>query len=124
MIQGYEQMFGRLPKRNIYSPLEKGDHPELGTSELCNPRNVQKYQSLVGSLKWAVSIRRINITTAVMPLSSVCAVPRTGHLERAKRVVSYVACFKEVPYASVLLSLTIQISQISPTIGHTNTMVP
>ena len=95
MIQGYEQMFGSLPKRNVYSPLEKGDHPELDTSELCNPTDVQKYQSLVGSLQWAVSIGRIDITTAVMTLSSFRAVPRKGHLERAKRVVSYVSRFKE-----------------------------
>jgi hypothetical protein len=88
-------MFGHLPKRNVYSPLEKGDHPELDTSKLCNPIDVQKYQSLVGSLQWAVSIGRMDITTAVMTLSSFRAVPQQGHLERAKRVVSYVAHFKE-----------------------------
>jgi hypothetical protein len=95
VIQGYEQMFGRMPKRNVYSPLEKGDHPELDTSELCNPTDVQKYQSLIGTLQWAVSIGRIDITTAVMTLSSFRAVPRLGHLERAKRVISYLARFKE-----------------------------
>jgi hypothetical protein len=75
-------MFGSLPKRNVYSPL-------------CDPVDVHNYQSLVASLQWAVSIKRINITTAVMTLSSFRAVPRQGHLERAKRVVSYVARFKE-----------------------------
>ncbi len=95
MVQGYEQMFGCTPKRNVYSPLEKGDHPELDTSDLCDGTETQQYQSLIGSLQWAVSIGRIDITTAVMTLSSFCAVPRKGHLERAKRVVSYVAKFKE-----------------------------
>jgi hypothetical protein len=75
MIQGYKQMFGRLPKRNIYSPLEKGDRPELDTSELCNPIGVQKYESLLGSLQWVISIGRIDITAAVMTLSSFHAAP-------------------------------------------------
>jgi hypothetical protein len=75
MIQGYEQMFGSMPKRKVYSPLEKGDHPELDTSELCDMTDVEKYQSLIGSLQWAVSLGRIDITTAVMTLSSFRAVP-------------------------------------------------
>jgi hypothetical protein len=56
MIQGYEQMFGCTPKRNIYAPLEKGDHPELDTSDLCGSTETHKYQSLIKSLQWAVSI--------------------------------------------------------------------
>jgi hypothetical protein len=95
MVQGYEQMFGCTPKRNIYSPLEKGDHPKLDTSDLCDSTETHKYQSLIGSLQWAVSIGRIDITTTVMTLSSFRAVPRKGRLEHAKRVVSYVAKFKE-----------------------------
>jgi hypothetical protein len=39
--------------------------------------------------------KQTNITTAVIKLSSFPAVPQQGHLERAKRVVSYVALFKE-----------------------------
>ena len=34
MVKGYEQMFGAKPKHNVTSPLEKGDHPELDTSDL------------------------------------------------------------------------------------------
>jgi hypothetical protein len=44
----------------------------------------------MGSINW-----RIDITTAVMTLSSFHAVPQKGHLECAKRVDSYVAKFKE-----------------------------
>jgi hypothetical protein len=87
MVQGYKQMFGCTPKRNVYSPLEQGDHPELDTSGLCDSNEVQQYQSLIGSLQWVVSLGRIDITTAVMTLSSFRALPRKGHLERAKCVV-------------------------------------
>lgn len=95
MIKGYAQMFGEQPKRRVFSPLEKGDHPELDTSELCSTDEVQKYQSLIGSTQWAVSLGRIDITTAVMTMSGFRAIPRKGHLERAKRIVGYLAKFQD-----------------------------
>ena len=94
MIDGYINMFKEKPKMKYSSPLEKNDHPEVDTSELLDEKGIQQYQSLVGSLQWAVSIGRIDITTAVMTLSSFRAVPRIGHLERAKRVVAYLAKMK------------------------------
>ena len=49
-------MFGESPKQNVTSPLEKGDHPETDTSDLLDEDDVKKYQSLIGSYQWAVSI--------------------------------------------------------------------
>jgi hypothetical protein len=94
MIDGYERMFGEKPKMNVYSPLEKGDHPEVDTSELLEPKQIQMYQSLVGSMQWAVSLGRLDIATAVMTLSGFRALPRQGHLDRAKRVIGYLAKMK------------------------------
>ena len=71
------------------SPLEKGDHPEMDTSELLDSTGIQQYQSMVGAMQWAVSIGRLDITMAVMTLSSFCVVPRKGHLEQCKRVYRY-----------------------------------
>jgi hypothetical protein len=46
-------------------------------------------------MEWAVSIGRIDITTAVMTLSGFrSAPPRQGHLDRAKRVYGYLAKMK------------------------------
>ena len=75
MIDGYINMFKEKPKMKFSLPLEKNDHPELDTSELIDEKCIQQYQSLVGSLQWAFSIGRIDITTAVMTLSSFRAVP-------------------------------------------------
>ena len=94
MVDGYKMMFGEKPKINMFSPLEKGDHPELDNTDQLNIDGVQRYQSLIGSLQWAVSIGRIDVTTAVMSLSSFRAVPRKGHLERAKRIVGYLSKMK------------------------------
>ena len=47
----YEKMFGEKPSAKIYSPLEKGDHPEVDSSELLDAEGIQQYQSLIGSLQ-------------------------------------------------------------------------
>jgi hypothetical protein len=94
MISTYEQMFGCKPKANMASPLEKGDHPEIDTSELLDEKGIQHYQSLIGALQWAVSIGRIDITTAVMTLSGFRSAPRQGHLDRVKRVYGYLSKMK------------------------------
>ena len=53
-----ERMFGEKPSQRFQAPLEAGDHPELDTSELLDADGIQKYQSLIGSLQWAISIGR------------------------------------------------------------------
>jgi hypothetical protein len=35
LIKNYKKLFGMRPKE-FTSPLEKGDHPEIDTSELCS----------------------------------------------------------------------------------------
>ena len=57
--------------------------------------DIQKYQSLIGSIQWAISLGRFDIATAVMTLSAYRSSPRVGHLERAKRIVSYLMKFKD-----------------------------
>ena len=94
MIDGYMTLFKSKPKTNVSSPLEKGDHPELDYSELLDEEGISIYQSLIGSLQWAVSLGRLDIMTAVMTMSSFRAIPRKGHLERVKRIYSYITKMK------------------------------
>jgi hypothetical protein len=65
------------------------DSPFLGQDE------TQQFQSLIGAMQWAVLIGRLDIATAVMSLSSFHAMPRRGHLERAKRIYGYLRKMKE-----------------------------
>ena len=94
LICTYEKFFGEKPKQNVTSPLEKGDHPELDTSELLDSQGITIYQSLIGSLQWAVSIGRFDIHTAVMTMSGFRVAPRRGHLDRAKRICGYLSKMK------------------------------
>jgi hypothetical protein len=85
LVQDFERMFGHKP-RTYTSPLEKGDHhPEIDDSALLDLDSIKQYQSIVGSLQWAVQLGRIDITKAVMSsLSSFFrAAPRKRHLQHA-----------------------------------------
>ena len=42
---------GLVSSCSVHSPLEKGDHPELDTSQILDPDMVHKYQSIIGSLQ-------------------------------------------------------------------------
>ena len=56
MIDFYLSMFGSKSKLNVMSPLEKGDHTELDTSECLDQNSVQKFQSLAGVIQWVASL--------------------------------------------------------------------
>jgi hypothetical protein len=94
MLGNYERRFGEKPKLNIYSPLKKGDHPEVDDSDFLDIQGTQQYQSIIGSLQWSISLGRLDICTAVMTLSSYCSIPRRGHLDRAKCICCYLARMK------------------------------
>jgi hypothetical protein len=79
MIGHFESMFGCKP-REYTSPLEK-DHPEVDTSEELDARGIKKYQTMIGSLQWAVSLGRFDIQTATMTVSWFRAAPGQGRLD-------------------------------------------
>ncbi len=94
VVDQYIRMYGSKPKTVVTSPIEKNDHSELDDSAFLDAEGIQQYKSLVGSLQWAVSLGRFDITTGMMTLSGFLAVPRQGHLDRAKRMVGYLAQMK------------------------------
>jgi hypothetical protein len=90
ILENYVRLFGEEP-RKASSPLFKGDHPELETSDLLDEELTQVYQSLIGALQWVIQIGRFDVGTAVMSLSRFRAAPRVGHLDRVKRIYGYLS---------------------------------
>ena len=88
ILESYERMFKEKPRKSR-PPLERGDHPELDTSELCDDHQTKQFQTLIGQLQWLISLGRFDIAVHVMSLSRFRAQPRKGHLDRAKRIVGY-----------------------------------
>jgi Reverse transcriptase (RNA-dependent DNA polymerase) len=100
IIKNNEKLFGMKPSQNVTSPLDKGDHPELDTSESCNEEQISQYQSMIGSLQWIVTTGRLDIPTAVMTMSGFRKATRTGHLKRLQRIHGYLS---KMRFASILV---------------------
>ena len=49
-LMAYEMMFGERP-REVSSPLEKQDHPELDEMDELSEEDIKKYQSFIGILQ-------------------------------------------------------------------------
>jgi hypothetical protein len=79
------------PSQNVTAPLDKGDHLDLDTSELCTEEHISQYQSMIGSLQWIVTIGRFDIHTAIMTMSGFRIAPRVGHLKRLQRIYGYLS---------------------------------
>ena len=82
IIADFERMFGESPKQNVHLLIEKGNHPELDTSDFLGSNALEDYQSLIGLLQWVVFIGRFDVTTAVMTLSGFRAAPRPRCMDR------------------------------------------
>ena len=69
------QMLGDKPPQNESWPLEHGDHHELDDLEFLNDEDSQKHQSIVGLFQWVIAIGHLDVTTAIVTLSSFYAMP-------------------------------------------------
>jgi hypothetical protein len=47
LVKKYEKTFGMKPNNSVTSPIEKGDHPELVTSEFCTSINLDHTQDQI-----------------------------------------------------------------------------
>jgi hypothetical protein len=94
MVGEYERLFGKKPSLKVRSPLEHNDHPELDLSPILDEEGIRKYQSLIGTLQWAITLGRFDVATAVMTMSSFRVAPREAHLDRLRRVCGYLYKFK------------------------------
>jgi hypothetical protein len=110
LIVSYERMFGSKLKTNkITSPLVKGDHPDIDDSAFLEEEGIQKYQSLIGQLQWAISLGRFIIAVVIMTMMSAFrSAPRKGNLDGVKQIYGYLPKMRysaiqictEVPHSS------------------------
>jgi hypothetical protein len=94
MVESYKQMFNENPPSKANSQFDSYDHPEVNTSEFLDEDGIQKYQSVIGSMQWAISIGCFDIAIHVMSMSIFRTSPCCGHLDRAKRMVGYLSKFR------------------------------
>ena len=86
----YHSMFKQDPPKNMRTPLDKNDHPELDDIELHTGESIQHYLTMVVQLQWLVTLGRFDIHAQVTTMSRFRSAPRKGHLERLQRIHGYV----------------------------------
>ena len=92
LVDSYHSMFKQDPPKNMRTPLDKNDHPELDDTELVTGESIQHYLTMVGQLQWLVTLGRFDIQAQVITMSRFRSAPREGHLERLQRIYGYVLC--------------------------------
>ena len=68
-----------LPTR-CDTPLSSNYHPSEDTTKELDSSGVRYFQELIGVLRWAVELGRVDILLEVALLSTHLAFPRAGHL--------------------------------------------
>jgi hypothetical protein len=79
---------GRLPTR-CGMPLSSGYKPELDATAELKADGVQYYQELIGVLRWAIKLGRVDLLLEVSLMSAYLAMPRAGHLEQLFHIFGY-----------------------------------
>lgn len=78
----------RLPGRAT-TPMINSFVPELDASPELEADNIQFFQELIGMLRWATEIGRVDVLLETSLLSQYQAAPREGHLEQALHIFAY-----------------------------------
>ena len=79
----------RLPTANIDTPMNNTYSPEMDVRHELNAEDVTFYQELMGVLRWATEIGRVDILLEVALLSQYQANPREGHLEQLLHIFAF-----------------------------------
>ena len=78
----------RLPARAA-TPMAQGYYPETDNSPELDEQGVTTFQELIGILRWAIEIGRVDILTEISMLSSYQASPREGHLQQIYHIFAF-----------------------------------
>ena len=78
----------RLPSK-CPSPFIHCYKPEDDCTTELKENGTQRFQEIVGSLRWAIELGRVDILLEMSLLSKNLALPREGHLEQTLHVVGY-----------------------------------
>ena len=87
-IKEVENKRGKLDPRAT-TPISKGYSPELDASSELDSKDITYFQELVGILRWATEIGRVDILHEVSILSAYQASPRVGHLNQLLHIFAY-----------------------------------
>jgi hypothetical protein len=79
----------KLPTSNTSTPMNITYSPEMDVTEELSENDVTYFQELIGVLRWATEIGRVDILLEVLLLSQYQANPREGHLEQILHIFAF-----------------------------------
>ena len=85
----------KLPSKCV-TPFSNGYKPEVDCTNELDADGVQRFQEIIGSLRWAVELGRVDILLETSILSKHLALPREGHLEQAYHIIGYLKSHKKL----------------------------
>jgi hypothetical protein len=92
IIPKFEGLFGKEFKP-IKKPMTEGCHPEVDDSPLFTKDGSAKYRSIIGCCIWIIVLGRFDSAYATSAMSRFNMLPREGHLQVVKRILSYLKTF-------------------------------
>jgi hypothetical protein len=93
-VEAYLKVKGRSLPGRLRTPMSADYKPELDSTPELAAEGHSYYQELIGVLRWAVELGRLDILLEVSLMSSYLAAPREGHLEQVFHIFGYL---KKVP---------------------------
>ena len=85
------------------TPFPISHKPELDVTEELDDAMISRFRQLIGILRWAVELGRVDVCLEVSVLSQYLASPRQGHLETAYHLF---ACLKAHPQVKLVFDPT------------------
>jgi hypothetical protein len=76
-------------KTTARNPIPSGYKPELYVTTELNDELGSRFLQLIGILRWAIELGRLDIFVEVSQLSQHQALPRRGHLEALYHIFAY-----------------------------------
>jgi hypothetical protein len=76
-------------KSTAHNPFPSGYKPDLDVTTELNDHLAWRFLQMIGILRWAIKLGRLDIFVEVSQLSQHQAMPRKGHLEAAYHIFAY-----------------------------------
>ncbi len=78
----------KLPSKATI-PMNSEYSPEVDVSDELDSEDITFYRQIIGIIRWAIEILRVDINREVSLLSSCQAAPRVGHLEQPLHMLAF-----------------------------------
>ncbi|GAX25842.1 hypothetical protein FisN_6Hu120 [Fistulifera solaris] len=76
-------------------PMPQNYRPEEDTTRVLGDRLASRYQQLIGMLRWACELGRVDILLETALMSTCLCMPREGHLEAVYKIFAYLDAHRQ-----------------------------